>query len=144
MKPFTFRDTDEYSKFLEYKSLKKDPEVKGYYKAKKKGDAVKTKIINQFEELEAFIRSSAFLAKKNMKPITFKDSEEYKKLLEYKRLKASPEIKEFYRFGESKEYANYLNTHDSKRLERYNELREYTASTGVQGKKKLSARQKKI
>jgi hypothetical protein len=128
MKPFTFRDTDEYSKFLEYKSLRKDPEVKGYYKAKKKGDAVKTKIINQFEELEAFIKSSAFLAKKNMKPITFKDSEEYKKLLEYKRLKASPEIKEFYRFGESKEYANYLNTHDSKRLERYGELREYTTS----------------
>ena len=39
MKPFTFRDTEEYSKFLEYKALKKDPEVKAYFKSKKKGRA---------------------------------------------------------------------------------------------------------
>ncbi len=90
MKPFTFRDTEEYSKFLEYKALRKDPEVKAFYKPKKKEEPVRTKIIERFEELSAFIRSPAFLAKKNMKPITFKDSEEYKKLLEYKRLKNSP------------------------------------------------------
>ncbi len=128
MKPFTFKDTEEYSKFLEYKSLKKDPEIKAFFKSKGKGEFSKTKTVNRFEELDAFIRSSAFLSKKNMKPIGFKDSEEYKKLLEYKRLKASPEIKEFYRFGSSKEYANYLNTHDSKRLERYTGLKEYVAS----------------
>jgi beta-glucanase (GH16 family) len=63
-----------------------------------------------------------------MKPIGFKESEEYKKLLEYNRLKGSPEIKEFYRFKDSKEYANYLNTHESKRLERYNELKEFIAT----------------
>jgi hypothetical protein len=128
MKPFTFRDTEEYSRLLEYKSLKKDPEVKAYYKARRKEEPVKTKIVVQFEELSAFIKSAAFLAKKNMKPIGFKDSDEYKKLLEYKRLKGSPEIKEFYRFKDSKEYANYLNTHESKRLERYRELKEYVAT----------------
>ena len=37
MKPFTFRDTEEYSKFLEYKALKKDPEVKAFFKPKRKG-----------------------------------------------------------------------------------------------------------
>jgi hypothetical protein len=135
MKPFTFRDTEEYSKFLEYKALKKDPEVKAFFKSKGKEEITKTKIVERFEELQAFIRSSAFLAKKNMKPIGFKDSEEYKKLLEYKRIKESPEIKGFYRFMTSKEYANYLNTHDSKRLERYNELREYVASPGFKEKK---------
>jgi beta-glucanase (GH16 family) len=63
-----------------------------------------------------------------MKPITFKDSEEYKKLLEYKRIKGSLEIKEFYKFKSSKEYANYLNIDDSSRLKRYHELKEYVAT----------------
>ena len=135
MKPFTFRDTEEYSKLLEYKALKKDREVKDFFKPKKKEEPVKTKIIERFVELEAFVRSPSFLAKKRMKPITFKDSEEYKKLLEYKRIKGSAEIKEFYRFSESKEYANYLNTHDSKRLERYNELKEYVASSEFRERK---------
>lgn len=133
MKPYTFRDTEEYSKFIEYKALKKDPEVKGYYKSKKKKkkkeEPVRTKIIDRFEELQAFVKSSAFLAKMKMKPIGFKDSEEYKKLLEYKRQKGNPEIKQFYRFGLSREYANYLNTHESKRLERYKELKEYIATS---------------
>ena len=135
MKPFTFRDTEEYSKFLEYKALKKDPEIKVYYKSKEKEEFPKTKIVDRFEELDSFVKSSAFLTKKRMKPIGFKDSEEYKKLLEYKRIKGSPEIKEFYRFMVSKEYANYLNTHDSNRLRRYNELKEYVASSQFREKK---------
>jgi len=135
MKPFTFRDTEEYSKFLEFKALKKDREVKAFFRPKKNQVPVRTNIIERFEELDAFVKSSAFLAKKNMKPIGFKESEEYKKLLEYNRLKGSPEIKGFYRFKESKEYANYLNTHDSKRLERYHQLKEYVASPGFIEKK---------
>ena len=63
-----------------------------------------------------------------MKPITFKDTEEYKKLLEYKRVKSSLEIKEYYSFKSSKEYANFLNTDGSTRLARYNELKDYVAS----------------
>ena len=135
MKPFKFKDTEEYSKFLEYKALKKDPEVKAFFKPKKHEEPVKTKIIERFVELENFVRSSAFITKKRMKPIGFKDSEEYKKLLEYKRIKESPEIKGFYKFLGSKEYANYLNTHDSKRLERYGELKEYVASQDFREKK---------
>jgi hypothetical protein len=135
MKPFTFRDTEEYSKFLEYKSLKKDPEVKAFFRPRRKEEPVKTKTVERFVELENYVRSPAFLAKKRMKPIGFKESEEYKKLLEYNRIKESPEIKGFYRFLGSKEYANYLNTHDSKRLERYGELKEYIASPGFRERK---------
>jgi hypothetical protein len=135
MKPITFKDTEEYNKFLEYKSMKKYPEVKAYYKSGRKEKPEKTKTITDFEELGAYLKSPAFLAKKNMKPVTFKDTEEYKKLLDYKRLKASPEIKLFYKFKESKEYANYLNTHESKRLERYNELKEYIAGSEFRERK---------
>lgn len=135
MKPITFKDSDEYRKFLEYKSLKSDPEIKAYFKAASKGETVKSKTVRRFEELGTYIKSSEFLAKKNMNPITFKDTEEYKKLLEYKRLKNSLDIKEFYRFKSSKEYANFLNTDDSARLARYNELKEYIATTAFRERK---------
>ncbi len=135
MKPITFKDSDEYRKFLEYKSLKSDPEVKAYSKAAAKGDAVKSKTVRKFEELSAFIKTPEFLAKKNMRPVTFKDTEEYKKLLEYNRLKNSLDIKEFYGFKNSKEYSNYLNTEGSSRLARYNELKEYVASSEFKERK---------
>lgn len=135
MKPITFKDTDEYRKFLEYKSLKSDPEIKAYFKASAKGEAVKSKAVEKFEELAAYIRSQDFLAKKNMRPITFKDTEEYKKLLEYQRLKNNPDISEYYKFKSSKEYANFLNTDGSSRLARYNELRDYVATQDFRERK---------
>lgn len=135
MKPITFRDSDEYRKFLEYKSLKSDPEIKAFFKAAGKGEAVKSKTVQKFEELSAYIKSSEFLAKKNMRPITFKDTEEYKKLLEYNRQKNSLDIKEYYNFKGSKEYANFLNTDGSARLARYNELKEYVATQAFKERK---------
>jgi len=135
MKPITFKDSDEYRRFLEFKSLKSDPEIKAFKKASKKGKPEKSKTVLKFEELSKYISSSEFLAKKNMKPITFKDTEEYKKLLEYNRLKNSLDIKEFYKFKSSKEYANFLNTDGSARLSRYNELKEYIATPGFKERK---------
>ena len=135
MKPITFKDSDEYKKFIEYKTLKSDPEIKSFLKSRGKEETQKSKAVLKYEELDAFIKSPEFLAKKNMKPITFKDSEEYKKLLEYNRLKGSSEIREFYKFKSSKEYANYLNTDGSARLSRFNELKEYVASAEFKEKK---------
>jgi len=135
MRPITFRDTDEYRKFVEYKVLKTDPEIKSFLKSKEKEETNKSRTILRYEELDALMKSSEFLAKKNMKPITFKDTEEYKKLLEYNRLRRSLEIKEFYKFKSSKEYANYLNTNGSTRLARFNELKEYVVSAEFKEKK---------
>jgi hypothetical protein len=143
MRPITFRDTDEYRKLDEYKALRRDPEIKAFLKpprkfrdifksAKKKSaqkaEIIKTKSILRFEELDSLIKSPEFQAKKKMKPITFKDTEEYKKFLEYKRIKATLEIKEFYRFKSSKEYSNFLNIDGSARLARYHELQDYVAT----------------
>lgn len=135
MRPVTFKDTDEYRKFLEYKALKADPEIKSFLKASGKEEIKKSKTILRYEELDTLIKSSAFHAKKNMNPITFKDTEEYKKLLEYKRLKKSLEIKEYYKFKSSKEYANYLNTEGSTRLARFIEVKEYVATAEFKAKK---------
>ena len=150
MKPITFKDSEEYRKLDEYKVLKRDPEIKAFLKPPRKSrsffkrsknkpqadvEKVKTKAILRFEELDKLVKSSEFLAKKRMKPITFKDSKEFKKLLEYKRLKGSLEIKEFYKFKSSKEYSNFLNTDGSARLARYHELKEYVATSDFRQKK---------
>jgi hypothetical protein len=126
MKPITFKDSDEYRRLLEYKSLKSDPEIKAYLKAP--SNVTKSKAVLRFEELGNYIRSAEFLAKKNMKPITFRDTEEYKKLLEYNRQKENPDISDYYKFKSSKEYANFLNIDGSARLKRYDELKEYVAT----------------
>jgi Glycosyl hydrolases family 16 len=159
MKPITFKDSEEYRKLDEYKVLKRDPEIKAFLKPPRKSrsffkrsknkpqadvEKVKTKAILRFEELDKLVKSSEFLAKKRMKPITFKDSEEYKKLLEYKRLKGSLEIKEFYKFKSSKEYSNFLNTDGSPRLARYHELKEYVATSDFKQKKEYLLDKKKF
>jgi beta-glucanase (GH16 family) len=133
MKPITFKDSDEYRRLLEYQSLQKDPEIKAFLKAP--SSVTKSKAILRFEELGNFIKSAEFLAKKNMRPITFKDTEEYKKLLEYTRQKDSLDIKEYYKFKSSKEYANFLNVDGSARLARYNELKEYVATPAFKERK---------
>jgi hypothetical protein len=134
MRPVTFKDTDEYRKLVEYNALKADAEIKAYLKSKNE-EGKKSRTVLRFEELDSLMKSSEFLAKKNMKPVTFKDTEEYKKLLEFNRIKGNPEIKEFFKFKTSKEYTNFLNTDGSKRLERYNELKEYVASPEFKEKK---------
>jgi len=75
MKPITFKDSDEFKKLVEYKSLKSDPEIKSFLKSKEKEETKKSKAVLRYEELGIFIKSSEFIAKQNMKPITFKDSE---------------------------------------------------------------------
>ena len=135
MKPVTFKDTEEYKKLLEYNSLKSDPEIKGFLRTGMKEGENKSKTVLRYEELDALIKSSVFIAIKNMKPVTFKDTEEYKKLQEYNRLKGSAEIKEYYKFKSSKEYANFLNTDGSSRLKRYEELKELVATPEFKEKK---------
>jgi hypothetical protein len=140
MRPIKFKDTDEYRKLVEFKALKSDPEIKTFLKSLKKAKAgeeiARSRTVLRYEELKAYMLTSEFLAKKNMKPITFKDSEEYKKLLEYNRQKSNIEIKEYYKFKSSKEYANYLQTEGSARLKRYNELKDYIATEEFKEKKR--------
>jgi hypothetical protein len=136
-----YKNSEECSKEKEFLSLQKAKDIVLYFKTtsgnvlKKFKEMDGSDKIKEFEALEKFIRSSEFLAKKNMKSKTFKETDEYKKLLEYNRVKGSPEIKEFYKFKSSKEYANYLNTDGSTRLARLNELKEYTASPAFKEKK---------
>jgi beta-glucanase (GH16 family) len=116
MKPITFRNTEEYGKWLEYKKLKGDREVKKNTNPDK---------VKRFEELKNFITSSAFLVKKNMKPVTFRDTPEYQKMLDFKSRKKAADVVSYYKFKASKDYSNYLQVKDSARLKRLAELDQY-------------------
>jgi hypothetical protein len=126
LKPVTFKDTEEYGKWLEYKKLRKDKEVKKNLNAAK---------VKKFEELKMFVTSSAFLVKKNMKPVTFKDTPEYQKLLDFKNRRSATDVTSYYKFKASKEYSNYIQVKDSARIKRYYELEEYLKSKGFTEKK---------
>jgi hypothetical protein len=119
MKPVTFRDTEEYGKWLEYKKLKGDKEVRKNLNPDK---------VKRFEELKNYVTSSAFLVKKNMKPVTFKDTPEYQKLLDFKSKRGAADVASYYKFKTSKEYSNYLDVKDSARLKRLAELEQYLKS----------------
>jgi len=131
MKPITFKTTEEYNKYREYKRLKSDSNIRAYKKLLKKGkkeEAEKLESvpgIKRFRELKEFINSRAFLEKKNMKPITFKDTEEYKLFLEYKKLKNDPDIKFFYKFKSSKVLSNFNKLDGSQQVARHTELKDY-------------------
>ena len=113
MKPITFKNTEEYGKWLEYKKLKSDKEVRKNLNPDK---------VRKYEELKMFVTSAAFLVKKNMKPVTFKDTPEYQKLLEFRSKLGASDVASYYKFKASKELANYLQVKDSARLKRLAEL----------------------
>lgn len=119
MKPVTFKDTEEYGKWLEFKTLKNDREVKKNLNPDK---------VKKFDELKMFVSSAEFLLKKKMKPVTFKMTPEYQKLVEYKAGRKAQDIVSYYKFKASTENANYFQVKDSARLKRYYELEEYLKS----------------
>jgi len=126
MKPVTFKDTEEYGKFLEFKKLKNDREVKKNLNPDK---------VKRFGELKMLVTSAAFLTVKNKKPVTFRDTPEYQKLLEYKDKKKAGDVVSYYKFKASKEYSNYVSVKDSARLNRFFELEKYLKSPEFTGKK---------
>ena len=94
-----YKNSEEYSKEKEFLSLQKAKDIVLYFKTMSGNDLKRFKDmdgsskITEFEALEKFIESPAFREKQKMKPITFKDTDEYRKFVEYKSLKKDPEIK---------------------------------------------------
>ncbi len=116
MKPITFRDTEEYGTWQEYLKLKKDKEVKKNLNPDK---------VRRFTELQSLVNSAAFLQKRKMKPVTFRDTPEYQKLQELKTKKSASEVVSYYKFRRSRELRNWTEVKDSSRLMRFHELQDY-------------------
>jgi hypothetical protein len=131
MKPITFKTTEEYSKYREFKKLNSDSNIKAYKKLLQKGQKEEAEklesvpSIKRYRELKEFMNSPAFLEKKNMKPITFRDTDEYQLLQEYKKLKNDPDIKFFYKFRSSKALSKFNELDGSQKVSRHAELKNY-------------------
>ncbi|HBH50093.1 MAG TPA: hypothetical protein DDX98_15720 [Bacteroidales bacterium] len=102
-----FHDTDEYKKFRELEQLKKDENMKIYFKFAKSKELSNYKQIDgsdklaRYHELDAYIKTDEFIDRKaylTLKPKErWKQSEEYARLDEYNRLKDSEMIKWFFK-----------------------------------------------
>ena len=98
-----YRNSEEFNKEKEFLSLQKAKDIVLYFKTvsgtmlKRFRDLDGSQKIRDFESLENFIGSNGFRQKQKMKPITFKDTDEYRKFLDFKSLKSDPEIKAYYK-----------------------------------------------
>ncbi|NPA38160.1 MAG: glycoside hydrolase family 16 protein [Chlorobi bacterium] len=127
-----FKDTDQYRKYKNFKTLSKSKDIKSFFKFKNSGYPERIdKILSSEEyqryiELKNFIESPAFREAKSTKG--FKKSPEYKKLKEFKRLKKSSDIRFINKTLSSASFKNYERMKSSKRLKNYNELEQYVNS----------------
>lgn len=121
---------------IEFKKLKNDPEIREFFRFEKSTQLKHFNEINgshipdrnqelltetstpEFQKKVSWLKDSKKLEK----------SEAWKKYMHYKRVASDPDIKFFLKFEKSPLYLNYLDTHDSFSLQRYNELLALTTS----------------
>lgn len=135
----SYKNSEEYAKEKEFLSLKKAKDIVMYFRTVE-GNVLKrfreldgSEKIKKYEELKQLVSEAGFIER--MKSKDFSGSDDARKLAEFKQMDSSPDIKEYYSFKNSKEYANFLNIDGSSRLARFNELKEYTSSKEFQEKK---------
>lgn len=135
----SYKASEEYAKEKEFLSLKKAKDIVMYFKTIE-GNALKrfrelegSDKIGKYENLRQLVSEAGF--RERMKSKDFAGSDEANKLAEFRQMDASVEIKEYYKFKNSREYSNFLNVDGSSRLARYNELKEYTATKEFQERK---------
>ena len=99
LESLTYKGSEEFLRETEFFRLKKAKDIALYFKTE--GSALLKNFtaldgsakIKEIEDLERFIQSPEFKQKERMKPVTFKDTEEYGKWLEYKKLLKDKEVR---------------------------------------------------
>lgn len=118
------------------KALKRDPEIKAYFKFEKNRklklyrETVGSHELKRYDELKAYVETEEYKKRevflKDKKK--FEKSEAYKKQQRYKQLAADADVRFVLKFEKSGLYKNYLDVKDSFDLKRYFELTEITQS----------------
>ena len=128
-------DNDKAKK-EEYKRLKNDAEIKGYFKFEKSKkiriykETAGSQQLQEYNKLKAFVETPDFkkreaFLKDNKK---FENSEANKKHSKFKQLANDQDLKFFLKFEKSGLYKNYLDVAESFDLKRFKELEILTAS----------------
>jgi beta-glucanase (GH16 family) len=130
-----FSDTPEFSKEKEYLHLKKQGDIKRYYRL---NNSVELKDFLEFDRsydikhyhtLENLIQSEEYSRlKKEQGRKKFKKSPEYEKFLEYKALRRSERIKKYFAFKLSKDYVNFTLLIGSERIASFEQLGKFVRS----------------
>ena len=135
----SYKSSEEFAKEKEFLSMKKAKDIVMYFRTIE-GSALKkfkeldgSEKISKYESLKSLVSGAGF--KEKMKEKDFSSTEDAKKLAEFKQFGSSVEIKDYFKFRASKELTNFRNIDGSHRLERYNELKEYTSSKDFADKK---------
>jgi hypothetical protein len=138
-------------KLKEYKSLKRDREIRSYFKFEKSKklklyrETVDSHDLNRYYELKELIESDNYIKqvaflKDNKK---FEKSDANKKYIRFKQLSSDQDIRFFLGFEKSSLYKNYLDIAESFDLKRYNELEELIASKEFKERKSYLEDKKK-
>lgn len=126
----------EKQKLIELKRLKRDGEIKAYFKFEKSKklrlyrETADSQHLKKYNELKTFVESDNFkkreaFLKDNKK---FENSEANKKYNRFKQLSSDSDIRFFLGFEKSSLYKNYLDVAESFDLKRYAELDQITTS----------------
>jgi beta-glucanase (GH16 family) len=135
MKKHEFKNSQEKELLHEYRGLIKSKVYKNFQNMAKSpfkkyyDELHDTAELEAFENLKKFIGSNDFIRqKKEIESFSFKDTPEYKKLLEYENLKKSARIRNYLKFKDSKEFLNYQGLDGSVRISEYEKLRAFIRS----------------
>jgi beta-glucanase (GH16 family) len=126
-----FKGTDAYHKMVEYEGMKKSREFRGYFKitsAREFDDFMRingSRELMEFQELERYVHSREFKAVKKSR---FRDSEEWRKYQEYKGLKNTREIRDYFKIKHSGSYKALKELEGSKKLSHYEQLHQMVNS----------------
>ncbi len=107
-----FKKTDAYEKLMDYRSMKKTPEFKGYFRF------ISSKYYPDFHKFDNSEEVRKLLA-------AGKDADKDKEL---SKLKKSPGIKAYFKLSKSKDLDYFRIIHDSPELKKFNELENYLNS----------------
>lgn len=127
----------------EFKILKKEPEIKSYFKfehskkLKLYHETAGSYNLKKLEELKAYVENDSFKERvAHLKDKQkFEKSEAFKKWQNFKQLAADQDVKFYLKFEKSADNLNYLDVKNSFELKRYFELKNIVSSEDFQKRK---------
>jgi beta-glucanase (GH16 family) len=122
-----FKQSDAYRKFLEFNQWKKSSLYKDYFKLAKSDALFDYNKLNNSNELKHFTELEASIPqlnneKRRIESLRFEQTDEFRKLQEYKRLNASKRIQSYYKTKTSKELIEFNSLEKSNLIPDYEKL----------------------
>lgn len=126
---------DAFQKREEFRKLKKESDIRHYFKFKERKDYKHylelkgSDKLMEFRKLDEWIKAGELQKMKgSLNSYEFKNTGEYNQYQEYKRLKKSKKIRDYFRFKQSKRLKIFNELDNSQKIKEYEELTTYVNS----------------